>query len=113
MDTRLIREVRCITRMCQGVGIPLGCNSCAFVGMGCVLYHAGRLQVYIAGSPGEIKRPISSWRKGPPCVGKVEIQEINGRIGSGYEVFVDDVSRPHDAKHSFVILWPSCTLLGL
>ena len=35
MDTWLMREVRCITRMCQGDS-PLGCNSSAFVGMGCV-----------------------------------------------------------------------------
>ena len=70
-------------------------------------------RLYLAGSPGEIISQSNSWRKGPRCVGQVEIQEINGRIGCGYVVFGDDVSRPHDAKHSFVILWPSCTLLGL
>ena len=78
-----------------------------------MLYHVGRLQVIPCGITGEMIGQSSSWRKGPRCVGQVEIQEINGRIGCGYEVFVKDVSRPHDGKHSFAILWPSCTLLGL
>ena len=62
MDSWLIREVRCITRMCQGCS-PLGCNSSAFVGMGCVLYHAARLQV-ICGITGGNYKPTQHMKEG-------------------------------------------------
>ena len=63
MDSWLIREVRCITRMCQGCS-PLGYNSSAFVGMGCVLYHAGRLQFIPCGITGGNYKPKQPMEEG-------------------------------------------------